>query len=168
MTTNEVLSRLRLALQLSDPGIIEMLELAERPLDTALLPAYFLREEEQGSELCPDAVLAALLEGMILKYRGRKEGVETARPGAEALSPVSESGEVAALDNNRILKKLHIALDLKEADLMAIMKLAGVDLTTNELSALFRKKDHKHYRPCTDQFLRNFLSGLAKYKNRTR
>ena len=36
-------------------------------------------------------------------------------------------------------------------------------MSTHELSALFRKKDHKNYKPCMDQFLRNFLAGLAKY-----
>jgi hypothetical protein len=31
-----------------------------------------------------------------------------------------------------------------------------------ELTAFFRKQDHKHYRECQDQILRNFLQGLQK------
>ena len=65
-----------------------------------------------------------------------------------------------------ILKKLRIALELKEDELLGIMKLAGVDLSAHELSALFRKKDHKNYKPCMDQFLRNFLAGLARFNTR--
>jgi len=30
----------------------------------------------------------------------------------------------------------------------------------HELSALFRKPGHKHYRPCQDQVLRRFLHGM--------
>ena len=173
MTNNDVLRRLCYALKLSDPSMLEMLELAGRPLDKELLAAYFVKEEEPGFTPCPDPVLEALLDGMIVKYRGRKEDT----PGGSSPHPLSGvrrspagSRQPAAglhassiLDNNMILKKLRIALELKEEDLMAIMKLAGVELSPHELSALFRKKDHKNYKPCMDQFLRNFLAGLAKY-----
>jgi len=61
-----------------------------------------------------------------------------------------------------ILKKLRIAFELKEEDLLAAMKLGGMEPSKNELSALFRRKDQKNYKECMDQFLRNFLAGLAK------
>ena len=32
----------------------------------------------------------------------------------------------------------------------------------HELSALFRRPDHKNYRECLDQVLRNFLDGMEK------
>jgi len=77
----------------------------------------------------------------------------------------SDSGEPpkpdASLNNNAILKKLRIALDLKEDDMLAIMKLAGVVISKSELRALFRNKGHKHFKECGDQFLRNFLQGLT-------
>jgi uncharacterized protein YehS (DUF1456 family) len=165
MTTNDVLRRLCFALKLSDPGMLEMLELAGKPLDKEVLAAYFIKEEEPGYTPCPDAVLEALLDGMIVKYRGKKEEAQ----GGSLQKPLAGNRQPSGirtssfLDNNMILKKLRIALELKEGDLMAIMKLAGVDLSPHELSALFRKKDHKNYKPCMDQFLRNFLAGLAKY-----
>ena len=155
MTTNDVLRRLCFALKLSDPAMLEMLKLSGKPLDKELLVAYFIKEEDPGYTPCPDAVLEALLDGMIVKYRGRKED-----------APITGTRVPSSLDNNMILKKLRIALELKEEDLMAIMKLAGVELSSHELSALFRKKDHKNYKPCMDQFLRNFLAGLAKYDTR--
>jgi uncharacterized protein YehS (DUF1456 family) len=43
----------------------------------------------------------------------------------------------------------------------SILDAAGFDVSKPELSALFRKKDHKHYRSCGDQLLRNFLKGLT-------
>ncbi|OHD82816.1 MAG: hypothetical protein A3J97_15375 [Spirochaetes bacterium RIFOXYC1_FULL_54_7] len=173
MTTNDVLRRLCFALKLSDPAMLEMLQLADKPLDRDMLVTYFKKEEEPGYTLCPDAVLEALLDGMIVKYRGKKEDAHggipqqlpagTGKATATTLSPSIGTRSSSTLDNNMILKKLRIALELKEEDLMAIMKLAGVDLSSHELSALFRKKDHKNYKPCMDQFLRNFLAGLARY-----
>jgi uncharacterized protein YehS (DUF1456 family) len=65
------------------------------------------------------------------------------------------------LTNNAILKKLRIALQLKEDDMVGILKLAGVDISTSELTALFRKEGHRNYKECGDQFLRNFLKGLT-------
>ncbi len=173
MTTNDVLRRLCFALKLSDPAMLEMLELSGKPLDKELLAAYFIKEDEPGFTTCPDAVLEALLDGMIVKYRGRKEDAPAAlagQPGSGTRQAPGGTRQGSAgirssstLDNNMILKKLRIALELKEEDLIAIMKLAGVELSTHELSALFRKKDHRNYKPCMDQFLRNFLAGLAKY-----
>ena len=65
------------------------------------------------------------------------------------------------LTNNAILKKLRIALELKEDDMLGILKLANVDISKHELTALFRKEGHKNYKECGDQFLRKFLKGLS-------
>jgi len=65
------------------------------------------------------------------------------------------------LTNNTILKKLRIALELKEDDMLAILRLAGVEISKHELTALFRKEGHKNYKECGDQFLRKFLKGLS-------
>ena len=64
------------------------------------------------------------------------------------------------MTNNDILKKLRIALELKDTDIIEILKLAGLDVTKSELSALFRSEDHRNYKECGDQILRNFLNGL--------
>ena len=65
--------------------------------------------------------------------------------------------------NNIILKKLKIALSLKSDDMLQIFKLAGLELSSSELSAVFRKEDHKNYRECGDKYIRNFLKGLTIY-----
>jgi len=65
------------------------------------------------------------------------------------------------MTNNLILKKLRIALELKEDDMIEIFHLADFEITKPQLSALFRKEDNKHYKKCGDQILRRFLKGLA-------
>ena len=46
------------------------------------------------------------------------------------------------MTNNTILKKLRIALELKDTDIIKILKLADFEISKSELSALFRKEDH--------------------------
>jgi uncharacterized protein YehS (DUF1456 family) len=68
------------------------------------------------------------------------------------------------LSNNDILKKLRVALELRDEDVIKILKLADFDITKSELNALYRKPDHPNYKECGDQLLRNFLNGLVIYK----
>lgn len=68
------------------------------------------------------------------------------------------------LTNNDILKKIRVALELRDDDIIEILKLNDFDITKSELNALFRKDDHPNYVPCGDQLLRNFLNGLITYK----
>ena len=63
--------------------------------------------------------------------------------------------------NNDILKKLRIALKLKDTDILEILKLSGMELSTAELNAFFRNPDQRNYKECGDQFLRYFFKGLA-------
>ena len=62
--------------------------------------------------------------------------------------------------NNDILKKLRIALKLKDTDILEILKLSGMELSATELGAFFRAPDHRNYKECGDQVLRRFLDGL--------
>ena len=64
------------------------------------------------------------------------------------------------INNNDIMKKLRVALQLKDTDIIVILKLADFETTPKELSAIFRKEDHINFRPCGDQILRRFLDGL--------
>ena len=64
------------------------------------------------------------------------------------------------MTNNDILKKLRIALSLKDHEIIEILKLADFDLSKSELSAIYRREDHPNYVPCGDQILRKFLNGL--------
>jgi uncharacterized protein YehS (DUF1456 family) len=64
------------------------------------------------------------------------------------------------MTNNDIIKKLRVALHLRNTEIIEIMALANFRATESELGAIFRKEDHPKYKECGDQFLRNFLDGL--------
>jgi uncharacterized protein YehS (DUF1456 family) len=64
------------------------------------------------------------------------------------------------MSNNDILKKLRVALKLKNDDIQKILLLANFNVSISELNALFRNEDHPNFKPCGDQILRNFLNGL--------
>ena len=67
------------------------------------------------------------------------------------------------LTNNDIIKKLRVALKLRDDDIVKILKLVDYDISKTELSAFFRNEEHEHYRMLKDQILRNFLNGLVIY-----
>lgn len=68
------------------------------------------------------------------------------------------------LSNNDILKKLRVALSLKNDDIIEILALVDFEITKGALGDLFRKEDHPGYIEAGDQILRNFLNGLIIYK----
>lgn len=67
------------------------------------------------------------------------------------------------MTNNDILKKLRVALKLRDEDIIQVLKLVEFAVTKSEVNALFRSEDHPNYKECGDQLLRNFLNGLIIY-----
>lgn len=65
------------------------------------------------------------------------------------------------MDNNDIFKKLRVALQLRDDQIVEILQLVDFRITRGELSAFFRNADHPNYMECGDQVLRNFLNGLV-------
>ncbi|PZP60437.1 MULTISPECIES: DUF1456 family protein [Pseudoxanthomonas] len=150
MITNDVLRSVRYMLDLSEPRLIEIAQLADPAfaIDRAQLQAALKKEDEEGFAPCSDALLAHVLDGLIVQFRGRDE--------TQPLRPVE-----TRVTNNLVLKKLRVAFQLKDVDMHAIFESAGFPVSKPELSALFRQPDHKNYRPCGDQLLRAFLKGLT-------
>lgn len=68
------------------------------------------------------------------------------------------------MDNNDILKKLRVALSLRNDDIVEILSLVGFEITKGALGDFFRNPDHPSYVKAKDQVLRNFLNGLVIYK----
>ena len=68
------------------------------------------------------------------------------------------------MSNNDIFKKLRVALQLTNEDIIAIMALVNFKITKSELGSFFRSDDHPNFKACGDQILRNFLNGLVIYK----
>ena len=97
---------------------------------------------------CSNEQLRCALEGLILAERGpRTDGA----PPAITNEPLS---------NNEVLKKLRIALNLQQEDMLLFFEEGGATLSQAELGALFRKEGNKHFRTCSDALLLQFLGGL--------
>lgn len=71
------------------------------------------------------------------------------------------------MSNNDVLKKIRVALKLRDDDIVEILSLVDFKVTTTELSSFFRAEDHPNFKPCGDQILRNFLNGLVIYTRGT-
>jgi len=65
------------------------------------------------------------------------------------------------MNNNDIFKKLRVALQLRDEQILEILQLVDFRISAAELGAFFRKQDHPNYMECGDQVLRNFLNGLV-------
>ena len=155
MTNNDILRRLRYIFDFNDSKMIAVFGLADRQVSGEQISGWLKNDDDPAYQACNDTQLAIFLNGLINDRRGKKEG---AQPGPET-----------RLNNNIILKKLKIALDLKAEDVLEILHLAGFQLSKHELSAFFRKPGHKHYRECKDQILRNFLQGMQlKYRQKNK
>lgn len=150
MTHNDVLRRFRYALDIGNATMLEIFRLSNHDMDLATLLDLLKKEGEAGYRECSPELLGLFLDGLITLRRGARQPATGAAPRPEP-----------ELTNNDILKKIRIALELKEDDLIAIMKLADVSISKAELNALFRARGQKNYKKCGDQFLRQFLQGLT-------
>ncbi|MBT8183833.1 MAG: DUF1456 family protein [Eudoraea sp.] len=72
------------------------------------------------------------------------------------------------MTNNDILKKLRVALKLRDDEIVDILKLVDFRISKSEIGAFCRSEDHPKYRSCGDQVLRNFLNGLVIHLRGTR
>ncbi len=153
VTNNDILRRIRYTFDFSDSKMIAIFGLANHEVTRGQVSDWLKKEDDPAYQDCTDIQLAIFLNGLINDKRGKKEGPQ---PDPEI-----------DLTNNIIFRKLRIALDLKADDILDIMELANFSISKHELSAFFRKSDHKHYRNCNDQILRNFLKGVQlKYRNK--
>ncbi len=150
MINNDVLRSIRYMLDLSDAKVIEIIQLSDpdASLSREDVQAFLRKDDEEGYAECDDIVLAHFLDGLVFLFRGRNPDLPP-RPVEKRVS------------NNVVLKKLRVAFELKDADMHQIFEDAGFPVTKPELSALFRQADHKNFRLCGDQLLRNFLKGLT-------
>ena len=147
MNNNDILRSLRYAFAWNEAKMLAIFALAEHRVTAEQVSGWLKKEDEPGYQPCSDTQLAIFLNGVINEKRGKKEGPQ----------PVPEQ----CLTNNIILRKLKIALNLKDEDMLAILALADARLSKHELSAFFRRPDHQHYRECKDQILRGFLKGVG-------
>lgn len=171
MDNNDILIRLRYALDIKDTQMVEIfklggIDLTEEKVKKLLIktrdPQEYRWDDEPKEEEnipCDYQTLDSFLNGFIIFKRGRQEE----KPGQAQSVAVSVANSRNM--NNILLKKLKIALSLTGEEMLDILQSAGVVITKGELGAVFRREGHKHYKECGDRYARNFLKGLA-IKNR--
>ncbi|MDK2771383.1 MAG: DUF1456 family protein [Flavobacterium sp.] len=72
------------------------------------------------------------------------------------------------MTNNDIFKKLRVALQLRDDQIVEILQLVDFRMSKGELGNFFRDEKHPKYMECGDQVLRNFLNGLVVYLRGTK
>ena len=150
MAHNSILRSIRDALNLDDTAMISIFKESGRDIGLSTITALTASEDDDNYIPCSDPVLGFFLEGLIIHKRGRKDD-----------TPGLPSQPAIRLTRNDIIKKLRIALELKEDDMVSILKAAGIEISKHDLSALFRKEGNKHYKECSEQIFRGFLKGLG-------
>lgn len=160
MNNNDILIRLRYALDLKNNQMVDIFELGNLPISKLDVIAMLKKSNDDEQLACTNQQLDAFLNGLIIYKRGKQEP----KPGQIERGPVAITNNESV--NNILLKKLKIALKLTSEDMLDILEDADVFITKGELSAVLRKEGHKNYKECGDRYARNFLKGLAiQYRN---
>jgi len=150
INTNEVLYHIQKALNLTAEEMIKAYKLEEYTMEASHLESLLKRRQDEGFMLCSYEELGVFLDGLVTLKRG---------PSPKK----TNDDKVIELTNNLILKKLRIALELKEAETEIIFGLADVELSKQQLASLFRKEGHKNFKACSNELLIAFLEGLDEF-----
>lgn len=145
MTHNDILRRIRFIFDFNDAKMMELFTLPQKEVTRAQISDWLKKDEDPAFVELDSYHLAIFLNGLINEKRGKREKA----PEIEGV-----------LNNNIILRKLKIALNLENDGIIDILKLAGLKISKHELSAFFRNPTQPQYRLCGNQVLRNFLMGL--------
>lgn len=150
MEINDILFKITKALSLEHKQIIEAYKLADFEMSEERLVSILKRRHDKGYEKASFEELGVFLDGLVLLKRG-------------ASNKPSHEEEVLELTNNLILKKIRVAMELKEAELVILFALAEVPITKRQIGSLFRKEGNKNFKSCSDELLMAFLDGLDEF-----
>ena len=153
MTNNDFLRRLRYALNIKDNIMVQIFKKGNIIVTREDVIDYLKKDIDDGFKKLSNNDLISFLDGLIIQKRGKKEDG----------TPVPKIKVTKNNLNNILLRKLRIALAFKSYDMIRIFKLGGIEISEGELSALFRREDHKNYKECGDKYVRVFLKGLTEY-----
>jgi len=146
MENNDIIRRIRYSFDFDDNKMIQVFALGESKVTRTQISGWLKKDIDPGYITLSDFQLAIFLNGLIALKRGKKEGSKV----------IPEN----KLNNNVIFRKLRIALNLKDDDILELLELVDVNISKHELSAFFRKPGQSQYRDCKDQILRKFLRGM--------
>jgi len=150
MKINDILFKIQRALSLDNKSIIEAYALAKYTMTEERLVNILKKHQDKGYEEATYEELGVFLDGLVLLKRGPSD-------------KVADENEAVALTNNLILKKIRVAMELKEAELVILFALAEVELTKRQIGSLFRKEGGKNFKVCSDELLMAFLEGLDEF-----
>jgi uncharacterized protein YehS (DUF1456 family) len=150
MTTNDTLHRIRTALRLDEATMIAIYAGEGRTITAEHLRAITARIGSAGAQTCTYEELGVFLDGLIR----HKRGAPTNPPADDADTE---------LTHNLILKKLRVALSLKDPEVLIIFGLAEREISISQIKDLFRNPAHPRFRLCPDALLNDFLIGLDEF-----
>ena len=146
MTTNDILRRTRYAFDFKNQEMLDTFTSGGIKLKLFDVKAILFRDDDDEFREATQRELAGFLNGFINLKRGKREG------------PQPEPEEI--LTNNIVLRKFKIAMNWKDDDILETLMLGDMRFGKHELSALFRRPTHAHYRLCKDQLIRKLLIGM--------
>jgi uncharacterized protein YehS (DUF1456 family) len=149
MLNNDILRSVRYMLDLADNHLVQITALGGLELTAEQVHGMLEKDDAPGFVPCNDRIMAHVLDGLIVFRRGRDES-QPPRPVEKRIT------------NNLVLKKLRVAFELKDQDIVDLLASVDFAVSKTELNALFRQPGHANYRPCGDQLLRLFLKGLTQ------
>ena len=151
MTKNDILRRLRYAFELNDAEIVKIIAHTGEEVSVKEVTNWLKKETDHGCVEISDSMLCRFLDGFIVEKRGL-------RPDGVVPKPLE------FLSNNEVLRKLRIALELRDEDMNAVFEKTEFVVTKAELSSFFRKEGHRNYRKFPEQVLRKFIQGLGRQR----
>lgn len=144
LTPSETLYLISKALNISNEEMLEIYHKDNYKIEEEYLVKILKRKYDKDFTPASYEDLGCFLDALISFKRGKVE---------------NKKEQEQELDNNLVLKKLRIALELKEEDLKKIFK----DFSKNKISAFFRAKSSEKFKKCSDEVLISFLNELELF-----
>lgn len=165
MTNNDLLIRLRYALDIKNTDMVHIFELGgisvtKEDILNMLIKVNDDEDEPENFKSVNNKTFEAFLNGLITFKRGQKLS-----DSGEPMPPLQPAGTESP--NNLLFKKVKIALTLTTEDIIDFIdEGGGIIVSKGEIGAILRNQNHKNYKECGDSFTRYFLRGLTnKYRN---
>ena len=150
MRPSDIIKSIKEALNLNRAQIKHIYSLEEYPITEERIDSILKNRSKKNSANATYEELGVFLDGLI-KYKRGKDIIQ------------KEQEEDIILDNNLILKKLRVALNLKEFEIAMIFELADFNISKSAIKDMFRSPNHPKLKECDNKTLKAFLEGLNEF-----
>jgi uncharacterized protein YehS (DUF1456 family) len=152
MINNYVLKEIVKALDLNGIEVMKIYQLVDKKITIEDVIDVLREEHDPEFILLNDDGFLLFLDGLIIDRRGSTDK-----------KPLRFTK--VKVTNNLILKKLRVAFDLKDEDMVEIFSHENFEISKSELTPYFRKKGHKNYKQCSEAMLKSFIKGYKSFLN---